>query len=50
MDKDQWEMTNGLIEDLNERIKHLSILQTELTNTLEPVRICMEKFDQQMKQ
>lgn len=36
--KEELDDTHKMIENLNTRVKHLSILQNELASTLEPVR------------
>lgn len=37
-DKTDLNKTNNLIDNLNERVKHLSVLLTELAGSLEPIK------------
>jgi len=41
--------TNSLIVNLNERIKHLSIIQNSIVSQLEPVSNSISQFDHQIK-
>ena len=47
--KEELMQTNALIENLNERVKHISILQNELAIMLEPIRNSVNIFDEKMK-
>ena len=37
--------TNSLVDSLNERMKHLSVVHSQLVSTFEPVRESMQNFD-----
>ena len=41
---------NASIDGLNQRIKHLSVIQTEFATLLEPIRMSIHQFDPVMKQ
>ena len=42
---DEITYTHSLIEGLNERIKHISMIQTEFAKTLEPIKNSIGEFD-----
>ena len=48
-DKEEVAHTNVLIENLNERLKYLSVVQNELASTLEPIRNSVNSFDEGLK-
>ena len=41
--------TNEIIENLNDRVKHISIVQNELAEMLAPIRDSMQHFDEKTK-
>ena len=43
--KEELKQTNSLIDSLNERMKHLSVVHTQLAGTFDPVRESMQNFD-----
>ena len=43
--KEEVSQTQSLIENLNQRVKHLSIVQYELARSLEPVKNSINDFD-----
>ena len=41
--------TNEIIENLNDRMKHISIVQNELAEMLKPIRDSIQYFDEKTK-
>ena len=39
----------GFIESLNDRVKHLSVVQSEIANILIPFRSAIKDFDEEAK-
>ena len=47
--RQEMEFTHSLIESLNSRLKHLSIVQTEMASSLVPVQHSINEFDDKTK-
>ena len=45
-DKESLDKTNALIENLNDKVKHLSIIQNELALSLAPINKNIGNFDE----